>query len=294
MITRTEALEELISAAATTSDIWRPEQLPGRVALLDQLDGLVGFPVLADLPCGSDARVISLARTLQAQLESANEELYEFARAEIASGCDSSILRQWLVGSATCEEAGSPSPGLRFDQRDDILSGVLQFIEPDNAELPWSLDMAPYQPTPVRHILDLIAASNLAHDDILIDLGSGLGHVPLLVSILTRSRTLGVERQPSYVATAQECALRLNMQRVQFIAADARLADLSTGTVFYLYTPFTGLILTDVLDRIRMQSISRPIRICSLGPCTRVLADQPWLRSTAPPNAGRIAAFTSR
>jgi hypothetical protein len=174
-----------------------------------------------------------------------------------------------------------------------MVSGVLQFIEPDDAELPRSPDMAPYQPTPVRHILDLVAASNLAHDDILIDLGSGLGHVPLLVSILTGIRTLGVERQPSLVAAAKECASRLNLRRVQFVAADARRADLSRGTVFYLYTPFTGLILADVLDRIRIQSVDRPIRICSLGPCTRVVADQGWLTPCAPPDPGEIAVFTS-
>jgi hypothetical protein len=290
----TKALDEIISAAATSLDIWRPEQLPKRVALLDKLDALVGFLDLAALPNGSDPGVISLARTLQARLESANEELYDSARAEIALRCNSRMFRQWLFDSENCEEAVTPSPGLRFDQRDDIVCGVLQFIEPDYAELPRSLDMAPYQPTPVRHILDLIAASDLAHDDILIDLGSGLGHVPLLVSILTGIRTLGVERQPSYVAAAQECAWRLNIQRAQFVATDARRADLSSGTVFYLYTPFTGLILTDVLDRIRMQSIDKPIRICSLGPCTRALADQGWLKPTAVPDAGRIAVFTSR
>ena len=190
-------LRSLSLAVATSPGIWRPEQLPERVALLDKLDALVGFLDQADLPAGFDARVISLARTLQARLESANEELYEAARAEIVSRCNSRLLRKWLFDSATCEEAVSPSLGLGFDQSDDIVSGVLQFIEPDDAELPRSPDMAPYQPTPVRHILDLVAASNLAHDDILIDLGSGLGHVPLMVSILTGIRTLGVERQPS-------------------------------------------------------------------------------------------------
>lgn len=290
----TRALDELLSAVAATPEIWRPEQLPERVALLDKLDALVGFLDSEDLPAGTGAGVIALARTLQARLESANEELYESARAEIVSGCKPRLLRKWLLDSPTDEEAICRSRGLRFDRRDDIVSGVFQFIEPADAELPRSPDMAPYQPTPVRHILDLAAAGNLAHDDILIDLGSGIGHVPLLLSILTGIRTLGVERQPSYVATAQECAWRLNMQRVQFVAADARWADLSSGTVFYLYTPFMGSILTDVLDRLRTQSIDRPIKICSLGPCTRVLADQGWLKPSARPERGRIAVFTSR
>lgn len=113
---------ELISAAATSQNILWPEQLLKRVALLDKLDALVGFLDTADLPDGSDAEVISLATTLQALLESANEELYKCARAEIASRCNSRMLRQWLVDSASCEEGVSPFPGLRFDQGDDIVS----------------------------------------------------------------------------------------------------------------------------------------------------------------------------
>ena len=41
---------------------------------------------------------------------------------------------------------------------------------------------------------------------------------------------------------------RLKLERVTFIQQDARAADFSGGTVFYLYTPFTGSILRSVLD----------------------------------------------
>ena len=153
--------------------------------------------------------------------------------------------------------------------------------------------MTAYQPTPARHILDLVASCSFSNDDILVDLGSGLGHVPLLVSALTGIRTLGVEIKPDCAASAQEAAQVLNLRRVGFGAEDARMTDLSSGTVFYMFSPFTGSILTDVLCGLRKQSKERQIRVCSLGPCTRILRDQTWLRATKPPDTERIAIFKS-
>jgi hypothetical protein len=150
-----------------------------------------------------------------------------------------------------------------------------------------------YQPTPVRHILHLIAATGLAEDDVFVDLGSGLGHVPLLVSMVTGAQSLGIEVQAAYVASARECAQRLHLSRVRFIPQDAREADLSSGTVFYLYSPFNGSILTDVLSALRMESTRRSIKICSLGPCTRTVANETWLKASALRDAGRITVFDS-
>ena len=148
-----------------------------------------------------------------------------------------------------------------------------------------------YQPTPVRHILRLIGASALSEADVFVDVGSGLGHVPLLVSMLAGLQSLGIEVEAAYVMSAQECAQRLHQSRVGFIHADARTADLSVGTVFYLYSPFTGSILIDVLDRLRTESTIRQIRICTLGPCTSMVARESWLASTALPDPDHITVF---
>ena len=154
--------------------------------------------------------------------------------------------------------------------------------------------MVPYQPTPVRHILHLIAATALVEDDVFVDLGSGLGHVPLLVSMMTGAQSVGIEEQAAYVASARECAQSLRLSRLQFIPQDAREADLSSGTVFYLYSPFDGSILTDVLSALRMESICRPLKICSLGPCTRTISSETWLKASAPPDMGRITVFDTQ
>src|SRR5436190_1323902 len=84
----------------------------------------------------------------------------------------------------------------------------------------------------------------------LFDLGSGLGHVALLAFMLTGVRSFGIEVEAAYVASAQACAHSLQLYHVRFIHEDARAADLSIGTVFYLYSPFSGSILADVLHRL--------------------------------------------
>lgn len=288
------ALDEFMLAADAGPELLCEDRLPERLALLDGLDVVVGDLDFEELRTGFDARTVDRAKRFKAKLESANEEVYESARAEIISNGSSRLLQRWLLDRAICGEAGPPWPGLGFDLRDEIVSGVLQLSEPEETELPRSPEMVAYQPTPVRHIPELIAASEISQEDVFVDVGSGLGHVPLLVSLLTGSRTLGVELQPAYVASAEECAGRLRLQSSRFIATDARCADLASGTVFYLFSPFTGTILMDVLDKLQMESIERRIRVCSLGPCTRVLADQVWLKPTTDVDPGRIAVFESK
>jgi predicted RNA methylase len=153
--------------------------------------------------------------------------------------------------------------------------------------------MVPYQPTPVRHIFHLIAAAAVTEDDVFVDLGSGLGHVPLLMSMMTGAQSLGVEVQPAYVASARRCAQSLCLSRVQFAAQDARDADLSRGTIFYLYSPFKGSMLADVMSALRRESLHRSIRICTLGPCTHRVSSETWLKATALPETGRISIFDS-
>jgi hypothetical protein len=78
------------------------------------------------------------------------------------------------------------------------------------------------------------------------------------------------------------------------VAQDARVTDLSSGTVFYLYTPFAGSILRQVLDRLRSVAAARPIRVCTFGPCTSVVADERWLEATAEPVTDWVVVFNSR
>jgi hypothetical protein len=287
-------LHALIFDLEADSSLFRPEKIQERLIALDDLDaGFGGFDSEDSTRC-TDSRIHKRAQALQARLEAANAELYEHVRSDIVRGCQPNALLQWLQNSTSRNESENPLPGLGFDDRDELMSGVLQLREPSEPNLQRSPEMVFYQPTPVRHILHLVTAAEVAEDDVFVDLGSGLGHVPLLVSMVTGARSLGIEVEAAYVASARECAQRLHLSRVRFIPQDARVADLSSGTVFYLYSPFNGSILTDVLSALRMESTRRSIKICSLGPCTRAVANERWLKASALPDTGRITVFNSQ
>jgi Histone methylation protein DOT1 len=276
------------------SSLFQPAQLRKRLIVLDDLDVRFGGFDSEDFAGCADSRVHKRANVLRTRLEAANAELYQSVRSDIVRGGQPRVLLQWLQNLASPNGSQIPLPGLGFDCRDELLSGVLQLREPSEPNLQLSPEIVFYQPTSVRHILHLIAATKLSEDDVFVDLGSGLGHVPLLVSMMTGARSLGIEVQAAYVASARECAQSLHLSRVRFIPQDAREADLSSGTVFYLYSPFNGSILTDVLNALRMESTRRPIKICSLGPCTRTVANETWLKASALPDTGRITVFSSQ
>jgi len=109
---------------------------------------------------------------------------------------------------------------------------------------------------------------------VFIDVGSGLGHVSLLASIYAGTRCIGIEVEAAYVNCARQSGYELNLNNVTFIHQDAREADLSCGTIFYLYTPFLGTILRGVLDSLRREAASREIRVCTAGPCMPTVGEE--------------------
>lgn len=101
-------------------------------------------------------------------------------------------------------------------------------------------------------------------------------------------------REATCVTRARQCAAVLNLDRVKFSRQDSRDTDFSSGTLFYLYTPFGGSTLRCVLDALEHEAQRRPIRVCSYGPCTDVIANETWLHAVEPTEAQRLAVFRSR
>jgi 16S rRNA G966 N2-methylase RsmD len=283
-ISADNALATLIDQLEQDPSLNAPRHLRQRVQALDDLDAYLGD--------GQHVRTAlhQRARVIYAELESANFKLFQAIRQDIQRGSGGRSVLEWmpdLNGPANLMNC----PG--YDYLDELISGVLQFEEPSAEVLRSESEMVAYQPTPARHIFDLIARAALTEQDSLVDLGSGLGHVALMASICTKANCTGIELEPSYVDCARKAARSLNLNNVRFIQGDARAANLSDGTVFYLYTPFSGAILRDVLNLLRQEAVTREIRICTFGPCTQVVAEEQWLTAIGLLETDKIAIFRS-
>ena len=271
-------VQALIKALESERGLDAPERLRERIEALDRLDALMGV----------EGAWAQRAQALQQRLEAANLLQFEAIRAAVRYGKGRVALQRWqLAGDADCRS------GDAYDWRDELVSGVLRFGEPGEASV-LAPEMVFYQPTPARHVFDLFDRLALTSDDVLVDLGSGFGHVPLLAAICTPARSIGVEIEPAYVAGARDCAQALRLANVRFVQEDARATDFTVGSVFYLYTPFTGTIMRSVLDALRREAGRRAFRVCGFGPCTAVLANESWLAAEDASTAGRVSIFRSR
>ncbi len=131
-----------------------------------------------------------------------------------------------------------------------------------------------YHASGVAPIVRVLREVPVAADDVVVDLGAGLGKVLLLARLLTGATARGVEIQPALVAAGREAARRLGAE-ITLTEGDARDAELGDGTVFFLYVPFTGPVMARVLERLREVASRRAIVVCTLG--VDVDREAPWL-----------------
>jgi len=187
-----------------------------------------------------------------------------------------------------------------YDVLDTLISGALLDEQPPATVRPelqgWDPEMVPYQPTPARIVLELATRLRPTVDDVFCDLGAGLGQVCVLVHLLTGVRAVGIEVDPALWAYSERLARRLGLADVTFFVGDARQADLTMGTLFFLYTPFTGTLLAAVLARIGELAARHRIRVASYGPCTSWVAREGWLMPEDAPadDPERLVLFRSR
>jgi len=219
------------------------------------------------------------AEGMKRRLEAVDATLFQRLRMDIRAGrCRGAsllaLLNTYAERGANDEQA---QPEIGYDNLDVFTNGLLPDLALPAETQTREPEMVFYQKTPARIIFELVEKGQLTDDDVFYDLGSGLGHVPILVNLLSGATTKGVEVEPAYCAYAIACATELNLSRVSFIQADARTADYSDGTVFFLYTPFEGRMLQVVLERLRAEAQRRSITLFSYGPCTLHLAQQDWL-----------------
>ena len=191
--------------------------------------------------------------------------------------------------------AWDPQESTGYDELDLLVNGILTHRNLPAETRVREPEMVYYQKTPARIILELIYRADFKPSDVFYDLGSGLGQVVMLVHLLCGIVSKGVEFEPAFCDYARDIATELQLRDVEFINTDARGADYSSGTVFFMYTPFDGRLFREVLQMLKAEADRRKIKLFTYGPCTAVVAQQSWLikRSEIQYGPGAFGDFIS-
>ncbi len=262
------------------------------VSVVERMEGLLAANRQAEALLSLQQR----AKEVKSRLEAVDEKLCRELRSNIRSGnYRGTELRNRLEAYAGCRRGeGSQDDGF-YDSLDALLSGILLAEAAPGEAKGWESEMVFYQPTPARIIFELADRAALQKNDTFYDLGSGLGQVVILVHLLSGAPAKGVEVNQTYCDYARQRAQALNLPGVDFVHADARKADYSDGVAFYLYTPFEGKMLQEVLEKLKGEADTRTIRIYTYGPCTLNVSRQDWLEPLGPRahHVDRLAGFRS-
>jgi SAM-dependent methyltransferase len=105
----------------------------------------------------------------------------------------------------------------------------------------------------------------LGRQDVFYDIGCGMGRILCVVARRRIRKCVGIELLEPLCQKARRNALRLRGRKapIEIICADAATADLSEGTVYYLFNPFGKDTLRDFLANLET-SISRDPRKVTL------------------------------
>lgn len=128
--------------------------------------------------------------------------------------------------------------------------------------------------TPTRHAVAdaMLVLAGVTASDVVYDLGSGDGRIPIIAAQKYGARAVGIEIRPDLVALSRDIAREGGVaDRVRFVEGDLKTADLSEATVVTLYLSTT---LTRALEP----------RLRALAPGTRIVSHQFRFRDDWPPD----------
>ena len=118
-----------------------------------------------------------------------------------------------------------------------------------------------FVPTPEETVKEMLRLAMLKPGDVLYDLGSGDGRIPIAAAKDYGVRAVGIEIDPKLVAEAGEAARAAGVsERVTFRQEDLFRADFREATVVTLY-------LSD-----RLNVLLRPKLLRELRPGTRIIS----------------------
>ncbi len=283
---RPDILEAKLTAFERNTNLFSESNFATRAIALDTIQQVYQLLHLhqRDAQWGRYLKTLrQQARALEVRLRQVDEVFFQTLRRQIRTGGHSAATLRQLFDRHTRYRPGRLGQVHRgYDALDALVHGLLRAEQAPATVQRQDVEMILYEPTPARAILDLLDQVPLNADDVFYDLGAGLGHVAILVHLLTGALAQCIEIEAAYCQHAQRCAKELGFSQVRVVNRDARNVDYTNGTVFFMYTPFTGTLLDTVLATLSSVARHHPITLCTYGACTFEMARQPWLRQRHP------------
>lgn len=149
-------------------------------------------------------------------------------------------------------------------------------------------DNTPYASPNYLHLWRIRRLLKASPQDVLYDLGCGMGRVICVMARGPTRRCVGIELSPGLCEIARDNAGKLRRRKavIEIVCGDAAAADLSAGTIYFMFNPFGTATMKQVLASIEVSrsDADRPIAIVYYNAVLAGLLDScAWLR--------RIAAF---
>jgi tRNA G37 N-methylase Trm5 len=155
-----------------------------------------------------------------------------------------------------------------------ILTAFLVCVAvPVGAQEPLRAPDVMYVPTPQEVVDAMLRLANVTADDVVYDLGSGDGRIPITAAQVFGARGVGVELNPDLLAEANENAARAGVAgQVTFLNQDLFETDLRPATVVTLYL-------------LREMNLKLMPRLKQLKAGTRIVAHSFGMGTEWPPDA---------
>ncbi|HET7793602.1 MAG TPA: methyltransferase domain-containing protein [Rhizobacter sp.] len=139
-----------------------------------------------------------------------------------------------------------------------------------------------YVPTRYRRILHDLRHVGVGPNDVVVDLGSGLGRAVFAAAWLGAKRSVGVEIDGPLTAQAQDSlrSSRLKHRDISFVCASAEDYSLADTTVLFMFNPFGEGTMKTVIGKLETELAKRPrdLRIIYENPLQAAVLDaSPYL-----------------
>ena len=147
-----------------------------------------------------------------------------------------SVVLGVVFALAACTSTSASKPAATESNTTAAAPASAQAPAPANPQAPLREPDVIYVPTPQNVVDAMLKMANVTASDVVYDLGSGDGRIPITAAQKYGARAVGIDINPQRIKEANENLAKANVSdKVQFLNQDLFETDLSKATVITLY-----------------------------------------------------------